>query len=286
VQPPALEQTAPVPIVCYHRIAPRDSVQDPFAITPEVLEQHLDLLVRRGVTTVTVSELVNMFAAGASTTRVAALTFDDGFSDMHSVVLPLLRERGMTATSFVITSCIAEHDGTGTTCPHLTRGQLSELAEAGVEIGCHSATHAQLDLATPETLLDEIVESRATLQAAIDREVTSFAYPYGYSSPLAREIAKSAGYHGACGVRHGFSSHADDPFDLTRLRLTRRTSMQTVERWIDGQGAKVSPKSERFVTRAYRPVRRARERVRRVVEARARRRTARRRDAEPQELSG
>ena len=168
--------------------------------------QHLDLVVRRGVTTVTISELIGRFAAGASTAKLAALTFDDGFSDMHDVVLPLLRERGMTATSFIITSCIAEHDAGHAACRNLTRGELSALAEAGVEIGCHSATHAQLDLAGPETLFDEIVESRASLQAVIDREITSFAYPYGYSSPLAREIAQSAGYLGACGVRHGFSS--------------------------------------------------------------------------------
>jgi hypothetical protein len=58
-----------------------------------------------------------------------------------------------------------------------------------------------------------------------------------------------------------------------------------LERWIDAQGAKVSPTSEPFVTRAHRRVHRARARERQVIDARARRRTAERRGAEPQELS-
>src|SRR5262245_62173369 len=79
----------------------------------------------------------------------------------------------------------------------LSWSQLSELSSAGIEIGAHTRTHRDLRrLSTPEAR-DEIAGSRAEIEDRLGRSVESFAYPFGYASPDAREIVKGE-FRAAC----------------------------------------------------------------------------------------
>src|SRR5262245_55353511 len=81
-------------------------------------------------------------AAGPVT--VVSLTFDDGQAS-HYATLPILQWRGMRGT-YYINSELA-----GTSDYYMTWSQIRDLAEAGNEIGGHTATHADLSKVDPAT---------------------------------------------------------------------------------------------------------------------------------------
>ncbi len=101
--------TAPLVILCLHRVLRRDSPGAwPYflrgtAITPEVLRALLAGLCRAG-------RFVDASAPLDPRSRSDAprfwLTFDDGYADTRTTALPILEDFGATATAFVTTGAI------------------------------------------------------------------------------------------------------------------------------------------------------------------------------------
>src|SRR5260370_29138493 len=94
----------------------------------------------------------------------------------------------------------AKEGGEGGLWPRMTGGQVRELAEAGIEIGSHAASHMRLAGAGPEQLTTEVSDSKASLAALLGTEIRGFAYPYGSTDAAARRAVLDAGYEYACAV--------------------------------------------------------------------------------------
>src|SRR3989338_1133143 len=80
-----------VPILAYHRVGEprRDHVP---TVTPDAFEAQLRWMRRMGFRGLSLDELVNSLAAGTPISRRSvAITFDDGYEETYSVVLPLLQ---------------------------------------------------------------------------------------------------------------------------------------------------------------------------------------------------
>jgi peptidoglycan/xylan/chitin deacetylase (PgdA/CDA1 family) len=93
----------PQPIILmYHRIA-RAAV-DPWglSVSPDLFEQHLDIL-RRTRSPVSLGEFVRGLDAGSLPADAVAITFDDGYADNLFNAKPLLVARNVPATVFLIT---------------------------------------------------------------------------------------------------------------------------------------------------------------------------------------
>jgi len=90
---------AEVPILNYHSVGKAASN---YVVPAAAFEEQLDWLGREGFRTVSLHELAEARAGrGVLPKRAVILTFDDGRTDALSVVLPLLRKRGMRATFFI-----------------------------------------------------------------------------------------------------------------------------------------------------------------------------------------
>ncbi len=244
---------ATVPILCYHAVA--DSVSGPdgkFAVSPELLRAHLDLLVERGYTGISVHDLaLARMGLGSLPERPVAVTFDDGFADVLHEAAPLVSERGFAATAFVTTDGItdrAENDSNR----KLTWSEIVELDHCGIEVAAHGHRHIEMDCAPWSAIEREIVLPKKLLEDQLGHRIATFAYPYGYSTPEVRERLAEAGYLGACGVKHALSTANDDLLDMARLRLLGTTSAAKLERWLEGDGVRMAPCGERMITRVWR----------------------------------
>jgi peptidoglycan/xylan/chitin deacetylase (PgdA/CDA1 family) len=108
-------ETVPLPfIVCYHRVVEdfdrTAQVAIPsMLISAAMLERHIDWLARR-FTIVSLDEIGSHLQSRRPFRRpAAAITFDDGYSDVYQHGLPLLKRKGVPAAVFVVTDLI----GTG-----------------------------------------------------------------------------------------------------------------------------------------------------------------------------
>jgi peptidoglycan/xylan/chitin deacetylase (PgdA/CDA1 family) len=230
----ATTATHTVPIAMYHSIAHTTNARYArFALAPELLREQLDALVDGGWTTLTASEYAAARCTGRPIpARSVVLTFDDGFTDFATVALPMLRDRGLTATLYVPTGLVGDtsrwmtHERE-TERPLLDWRELAEIADSGVEIGAHSHTHPQLDRLPLWRLAAELRRPREVLENQLQLSVQTFAYPYGYRTAAVRRAVAEAGYVAACAVDDLPTKATDDSYELPRLTIAGGTTAET-----------------------------------------------------------
>ena len=142
------------------------------------------------------------------------ITFDDGNRSDVDTALPLLEERGMQATFFVLADRIDRSD-------ELTTADLQRLVEAGMTIGSHGRAHVPWTDCDDRHLDAEIAASAEDLAGAIGRPVNRFACPFGAYD---RRVLAALRRHGAAQV---FTS---DRGATPSRWLTARTSLRAEHR--------------------------------------------------------
>ena len=167
---------------------------------PEFLE-FLDWLKQENVPVVTIDETINtrvypnfdllpVISSGGETHAgkpYISFTFDDGTIDHYEVVAPLLEKYDTRGTFFVNSG----HIGTP---GFMNATQLLDLQSRGHEIGGHSVNQQErLSELTSETQLLRIQTDFNTL-SNIGLNITSFSWPFGYTSLELIEMVKSVGY--------------------------------------------------------------------------------------------
>ncbi|WP_241761769.1 polysaccharide deacetylase family protein, partial [Fusobacterium nucleatum] len=86
-----------VPVFLYHQV---NSISN---VTPELFEEHLKIIKKYNIETVTISEYYNNINKNSM-----LLTFDDGYYDNFKYVFPLLKKYNMKATIFLNTLYIMD----------------------------------------------------------------------------------------------------------------------------------------------------------------------------------
>lgn len=222
---------AAVPVLMYHSIAERSSrAFADFVVPPTVFAEQMSALSSAGCHCLTMSELARIRASGATVPdRAVAVTFDDGFADFAESALPALLSNGLSSTLYVATKYVGttsswlQPDGEGSRSM-LSWSAVCDLAHAGVECGAHSHSHPQLDLTSADDTWREVRLSKEKLEDRLQRNIDSFAYPYGYSSRVVRRMVEKAGFTNACIVGDLVSDSDHNKFSVPRLTVTRDLS--------------------------------------------------------------
>lgn len=196
-------------VLAYHAVS--DDWRDPLCVSREVFAGQLHALARRGYRGVTFSEVAHGVSRQAG--RVAAITFDDAFSTVLSA-RSVLDELGWPATVFAATSAVEtrapmrwlvgdrwkpESDPYLTS---LTWQELTELRNAGWEIGSHTRSHRRLSALGDREALEELTGSRGEIEARVGA-CTAISYPWGELDDRVIELARSAGYLSGSGLVGG-----------------------------------------------------------------------------------
>jgi peptidoglycan/xylan/chitin deacetylase (PgdA/CDA1 family) len=147
--------------------------------------------VRNGYSSASVADCLAVLRGEERPGRRVAITFDDAYASLEANAFSLLAERGLSAIVFVVTQRVGQENTweDGGHVPLLSAERIRHWAGAGIEFGSHTRTHANLTLIGGDELEDEIAGSRTDLEQLLERPVETFAYPYGYVSPAARELA-------------------------------------------------------------------------------------------------
>lgn len=217
-------RACPIAVLFYHRVADHDS--NPWTIDCASFRRQIDWLARH-YEFVSLPQAQDRIRSGGGDRPAVSITFDDGYQDNCQFALPLLLDRGIPCTYFVSWRHVSQnkpfrHDlDRGRPLAPNTVDQLRQLAAAGVEIGGHTRSHADLGkISDPEALHDEVIVAGAELAAAIGRPMRYFAFPFGLHANLNRQafqMARQAGYLGVCSAYGGYNLPGDDPFHLQRI---------------------------------------------------------------------
>jgi peptidoglycan/xylan/chitin deacetylase (PgdA/CDA1 family) len=179
-----------VSILCYHSIS---NARLKSAVAPEAFDQHLTVLEKSGAKFVTIEQIL-AWRAGTGTLprRAVAFTFDDGYRDFLSTVLPILKKHNAPATVFLVGDNGASRARLGNDLPLLSPEESNSLrADPLVEIGYHSRAHPNLA---------EIRTTDLEQECAPRFGARFFAYPGGRYSDAAIDAVKNCGYAASRGA--------------------------------------------------------------------------------------
>ena len=248
-----------VPVLMYHEIAHAATTQSKLAVTPELFADQMAYLSDQGFTSLTAGGLAAILADGGRglPERPVVVTFDDGYGDFYDQALPLLKQHGLTSTVFQTTGWVGLTDQVKRM---MNWRELGEVAECGFEIGAHTYRHPQLDQLPAKAVRSEIFGPKHAIEDKLGMAVPGLSYPFGYSNPMVREIAREAGCTYAYAVGNALAS-GDDLFTLPRLTVKRSTTMESFRQMVNGQDT-AELKRARLLTRGYSPIRRVRSAVR------------------------
>ncbi|MCI0515254.1 polysaccharide deacetylase family protein [candidate division KSB1 bacterium] len=209
--------TLQIPVLLYHKIDPRRE----WGITrlaPRCFEKQIALLHDAGYQSISFRQF---YQRQALPPRPVMITFDDAYRSVFDYAFPILTRYHFTATVFMITDYVGrtnrwDVNWGGRTFAHLDWPQIQQLAQAGWEMGSHSATHRDLRRCSPAQLQQEVVRSRQVIEAQTGVGVTTLAYPFGRLNTTVVASLKAAGYIGACTTRFGWLTATQDLFEIPR----------------------------------------------------------------------
>ena len=218
----------------YHAVGPEEGADWPktLIMKPELFESHLQYLKEQGYTIVTVAELAERLQQGKSVDKYVALSFDDGYKNNHSVVLPLLQKYDAKGSFFVINKDMGDE-------LHMNEQEIKELIAAGMELGSHTYSHNPLAVGmraklhtyshNPLAAIDEKYlvwetdTSRYWLKKKFDGYIVrTLAYPNGSYNDRVIAAAKKYGFYRALTGHVGVNTAATyqkAPFEMYRVTV-------------------------------------------------------------------
>lgn len=154
--------------------------------------------------------------------RTVGFTIDDGFACLHEHLGPEL-DCGLKATVYVVSGALDgmarfDRDLGIRARPMLSRSQLRDLSESGLEVGSHTVNHLDLRGLSDASLANELLRSKTDLEQVLGRPVTSLAYPRGRFDRRVRQAVVDAGYRTACCTLGGLNDARTDSFLIRRIQ--------------------------------------------------------------------
>jgi len=208
-------------VVGWHRFG---AVPDGLTTTIDGFRRQLDELDEWGARILSLGEAVARLEAGTLPARAVVLTFDDGYASVVEQAWPILHDRGLPATLFMVSDYLDaglrlpwdEASPDAELVRLMSRGQLEEVAQSGLDIGSHTVSHPWLPRQDPVRLSRELVDSRAALEDLLHRTIDAVAYPAGGWNAQVRLAAARAGYRTGITVDRGINTPDVDGLTLRR----------------------------------------------------------------------
>ena len=225
VRPGGLKATGyqVVPVLSYHNFTSGKN-QDMLTVSGKSFEKQLGYLKKEKYHTLTIDQFEEFIKLGGDAPENSVMiTIDDGWKSSYNIAFPILQKFGFSAILFVTTDYINEENG-----KIITWEQAREMNKDHViDIQCHSRSHRDFNLLNEKesmpsflaSLADEIATSKDIINKKIGTNVTSFAYAYGNTNPIAIEMLKQNDFKTAFTVKRRKNSFFTPEYSLHRQMI-------------------------------------------------------------------
>lgn len=218
-----------IPILMYHQIdepPQRGTALRGLIVAPSSFAWQMRMLRLMGYRGLSMRDL-EPYLTGDKQGKVVGITFDDGYQNNLAYALPALQANGFTATCYGVSSMVggtnAWDAGKVAQKPLMTQQDWQTWHAAGMDVGSHTQTHANLKELPNEEARQQIVHSKTELEQLLGAEVRHFCYPYGWFQTQHEEMVRAAGYVTATSTRRGRVQAGDNPYALNRIMVARAT---------------------------------------------------------------
>ena len=183
-------QKAELTVLMYHLLSDNTQEWSDFCISPQMFENDIQTLLKKGYTFISPDELSSSVKRG----KYALITFDDGYKSNYTKALPILEKYKVPALFFIVTDYINDEG-------YLSEAEISELSKNPyITIGSHTDKIHNL---TPEevtqlfssknsynNIINDVSASVSKLETLSGKPVKYLSYPYGIYLPTTDFILK------------------------------------------------------------------------------------------------
>lgn len=216
-----------VPILMYHSISSNlFGLSHPYSqinTTPEMFSTQMRWLRNAGYQSIGLADMVDGLSNAENMGKRVVITFDDGYRDIFTDGLPILKQCGFTATIFLATDRIHELPMRFEGVDYLTWQDVRELHKEGMNFGSHTVTHPDLRSMEPEQLDYELGYSKEVIEQKLGIAINSFSYPFPFPEEdrdftrfLGDTLENHGFENGVCNII-GRATRDSNPYFLPRL---------------------------------------------------------------------
>jgi peptidoglycan/xylan/chitin deacetylase (PgdA/CDA1 family) len=214
-----------VPVLMYHHVSTSPGM---ITVTPEHFAEQMAYVASAGYKTVGAAELAAFLRGEDLPEKSLVITFDDGYLDNWVHAHPILKQYGLKALCFLVSSwpgvgevrantstaakdalptLLNHHDGeiaiqSGRVDDVILRwSEIEAMRAAGTfEFHSHTHSHVRWDQVTQsgeekrERLQQDLRDARATLSTRLGSVSDHLCWPQGYYDDDYREVARKAGF--------------------------------------------------------------------------------------------
>lgn len=172
-----------------------------YSVYTNEFEKHMDRLIEEGAYFATLEEVEKFRISGKFPDKCVWICFDDADETLYENAYPILKERNIPFTVFVIAGQVGNKDFSNLSLCDWE--QLKEMRDSGLaSFGSHTYNMHYfedngakfLEKELHKEFFEDIKKSKEVLEAELEVEITSIAYPFGESSDELADLSKRAGF--------------------------------------------------------------------------------------------
>ncbi len=205
-----------VPVLMYHHVGYlADYSSADLTVSPEDFESQVRYFIDLGYHSVTVQDIYDAIVNGKPLPiRPIVFTFDDGYKDVFTYAVPILKKYGSVGSLAIATELLGRQN-------YAVLADVVDAKKQGMEIISHTQNH--LDLSNPIYSVDdlhrEIFGSKQLLEEKLGTAVDFFVYPYGHYNEKVIQMVKQAGYKMAFTTAYGMDLGTQNMLTEPRVRV-------------------------------------------------------------------
>ena len=241
-----------LPIIMYHALLKDPKRQNQYVVSPELFEEDLKHLKKKGYTPVFMKEVIAFVEEeGTLPEKPVVITFDDGYYNNYYYAFPLLKKYDMKAVLSVVGKMTDDFSNTPDENPnyaHVTWDHILEMHRSGLweiqnhSYNCHSydsrngvsqVSSEKYD-AYEDFLMADICHLQDKLAYVTGVTPNTFTYPFGAFTENTDKVLKKIGFKATLSCTEGVSTiKKGDPECLYKLKRHLRPPDKSSEEFFD-----------------------------------------------------
>ena len=203
----------------YHSIADGNHS---LSVSINNFEKQMKFMVNSGYKTINFNDLNNIYShiKNEDHKKYFIITFDDGYEDIYTNALPILKKYNFNSVCFFVPDYIGKYNIWDEGRDDFIRlnlmniEQIKEWHNEGMSLGSHTSSHKNLNKISYDEKLYQIENPKKFFNNVLSLNIDSFSYPFGQYNNESFQIVKN-NYNFAVTTKR--SRYKKDKFDLCKL---------------------------------------------------------------------
>lgn len=213
-------ESSGIPILTYNSVKEKEGIEG--TVSKNNFEIQMKHLKENGYNSITTMQLSEYLVNNKSLPEKPVLiTFDSGYNDKYTLVLPILKKYGFKAICFIDGSKVNNVTG------YLTSSQINEMQDYGMEIGMYYVFSNNIAEMTMEQQKRIISDGKQKLEKVTKKPVSFISYDDKKYNADTINAVKSFGFNLGFTTLQGLANKKDNVFEIKRINIENKDTLES-----------------------------------------------------------